>query len=560
MEQPSFRFGSPDSQDIDVVFVQEKKPALAACQAFCKHETENRNIIVIEDGVIVDCYKGLPDEMNNALYHTYEHHEQRWPNPIQRPVERIVPLKVVRATRMILALLSRTAYRSEIKAALRSHDQAQRQEVLAQIDFRTLDIGVEEAKSIAFQLGQTLSLFEGQERYTKGDLSTAYPDLEAFLYRRAQPTDLDVLNARRDQLLRLLSEVYIRTRGSLNLFCYISSVKVRHWNPYTAQSRGIILDLKQERCVTFPYDKFFKLDECPGWMREDLPEGEPDEVVEKVDGSFVTAYQHEGQISFACKGNFDAEQARKAEEIATKYDLSPLDFSRYHYTFEVVYPQNRFPHGFALVDYGEEALFLTGIRERHTHRILPYEEVRQIALRCGLRAPEPYTQSFSQLLQDADAPTPWENFEGWVANFAGKRVKIKVQAYRHINEVANSVKHGSHRLLKRYSNDNPEAWQSLLNSIPEEFHPPLLQEVELFHQTMETLRQMIQDFIDTEAPGKDQAAFIDTVKTKVAQPYHKPLFRIYRDKPHSYLLEELALQKLLEAGKARRDPQWDFLL
>ena len=100
------RFGSSDSRDADAAYVFASMPSNQDCKEFCDGKVENRNIVVVEDGVVRRCYKGLPDEVNNSIYSTYPLHDQSEANPVESPIKRIVPLKVVRATRIILSLAS----------------------------------------------------------------------------------------------------------------------------------------------------------------------------------------------------------------------------------------------------------------------------------------------------------------------------------------------------------------------------------------------------------------------------------------------------------------------
>lgn len=204
--------GSPDSIDIDV-FV--KVDSISSDKTFehqrCKEydisisniltdkRPLNSNLIVIEDGIITDCFKGSVDECNNILYYTHSMHNQLYPNPISRPLERDLDLKVLRVTRCILSYFSRTDLRSTIKDALRKTIFEQLQ-VLRLINFNNEIIGKKDRtediyKVIAFQFGQLFSLVDGYEKdsYTKGGIVKNYPQLESFLMRRSD-LDMSILN------------------------------------------------------------------------------------------------------------------------------------------------------------------------------------------------------------------------------------------------------------------------------------------------------------------------------------------------------------------------------
>lgn len=188
--------GSADSIDLDTVYVFEEMPSFLQCQHFCQsHTSENKNIIVIGDGIVVDSFKGLPDEVNNALYTTYPLHAQEYPLLVNRMVSRDVFLKDITVTRKLLSSLTRTNLRPVIKDALRGNWQcrlsALRSLALSEIRFMQSDDGfpLELRKMFAFQLGQAIGLHQGKELYTKADISAVFPNLHPYLYREDVPIE-----------------------------------------------------------------------------------------------------------------------------------------------------------------------------------------------------------------------------------------------------------------------------------------------------------------------------------------------------------------------------------
>ena len=204
--------GSADSTDLDVMYVVQTLPTLPQAQDFYRsHPGENCNFIVIRDGIVDQCLKGHPDEVNNALLSTYSLHRQEHPLLIRRAVPRDVFLKDITMTRKFLSPLTRTQLRPLVKAALRGSWQ-QRLEVLRSIDLTQLDLsgvrGREQQdllKSMTFSLGQAVGLHEGVELYTKAAIAAHVPALSPYLYR--QQADLhalqQVLTGHLDRLSRI---------------------------------------------------------------------------------------------------------------------------------------------------------------------------------------------------------------------------------------------------------------------------------------------------------------------------------------------------------------------
>ncbi len=196
-------FGSPTSQDYDIIVFVDNIPSIQACKILCtnfekplqlifRDKPLNINIAIAQNGVIIDCFKGIKDELNNSLLHTYAFHEQHFPNHIHHQVERDVTAKILRAFRIITSHLSRTPYRKAIKAALKG-DLNDKIEVLQTIDWLTL-IAFEKGnptdiyKSIAFQIGQTLALIHGVECFSKQAILdfmiTQHINFEVYLKRQ----------------------------------------------------------------------------------------------------------------------------------------------------------------------------------------------------------------------------------------------------------------------------------------------------------------------------------------------------------------------------------------
>lgn len=197
----SYIYGSSDSTDVDIAYIVDELSSLNECKHFCSDDkTENRNLITINKGIITNCYKGTKDELNNAIKNTYSLHHQTTPLLITKSVDRNIPLKIVRAIRSILSHLSRSQYRSEVKLALRSDFDCRLNTLLnidlTTIDFTTLNNNMSKEdilKLIAFQSGQCLGLINGDEYFTKKEISLAYPELSKFIFR-IEDTDISILN------------------------------------------------------------------------------------------------------------------------------------------------------------------------------------------------------------------------------------------------------------------------------------------------------------------------------------------------------------------------------
>ena len=232
-----FIHGSADSQDVDVCYVVPRRlPPPSTCHRFCNGRGaaasgENRNLVVVENGVVTACFKGFPDEANNAYLRTFPLHADDNTGvdfPITHTVARDVRAKMLRVALSVLGVSIHCnpsvspEERRAVKSALRHSTSAGHMgRALAALDVGALAQGLssDRRKTIAFQLGQALALHcacrsrdqgtpppnsgaeEGKaavvrgsegdgELYTKAEVGAAFPDLELLLQRGAWQGDM----------------------------------------------------------------------------------------------------------------------------------------------------------------------------------------------------------------------------------------------------------------------------------------------------------------------------------------------------------------------------------
>lgn len=254
MDQIKYIHGSGDSTDNDVIYVVDELPSLQDCKRFCSNQDnpdENRNICVIKNGEVVQCYKGTPDEVNNAVYLTYRLHKQEFPLLITHLVPRDKAAKCMRAVRIILSHLSRSQYRSEVKHALVSNFTT-RLKTLEDINLETIDFDhlnnnmtrEDILKTIAFQIGQTSLLMNGFEAYTKGEVAE-YFGLDEFLYRH-KDSDIHELENFKKYFIKC-----IRAHIQMDERTDVISDSVHVWNVLTETK-------VTERNVKTKWDKLYE--------------------------------------------------------------------------------------------------------------------------------------------------------------------------------------------------------------------------------------------------------------------------------------------------------------
>jgi RNA ligase len=234
----------------------------------------------------------------------------------------------------------------------------------------------------------------------------------------------DALKAAREA--RLVSEQ--TGPDGLRIYCYTPScVYDQQWNDVTLLARGLVLDASNERVVATPFPKFFNALE--------RGDGIPDlafETFEKVDGSLIIIFWHDGAWRTATKGAFNSSQAQWAAERLKACDLGGLQRGA-TYLAEAVYSDNRI-----VVRYDEDELVLLAAYDEAGVE-LSSAALSETAEQLGWRMAGRHSYaSVSQLMAEAkDLP---RDAEGFVVRFDnGLRLKIKGAEYRRIHALISRI-------------------------------------------------------------------------------------------------------------------------
>lgn len=216
--------------------------------------------------------------------------------------------------------------------------------------------------------------------------------------------------------------------GDLSLFCYSKKcVYDRMWNDTTRTCRGLIIDRVKREIVALPFPKFFNLGEMT-----QLPD-EPFEVFEKLDGSLIILFYHNGEWKTATKGSLASVQALWAKEFISKYDLIHLNKS-YTYLCEAVGPQNRI-----VVPYEEPMLVLLAAYSNVNGYELSHYYLTCLSQEIGWQVARIYEyDSLVYLVEHSKILSKYR--EGFVVRFdGGTRVKIKGEEYLRIHRLLSHV-------------------------------------------------------------------------------------------------------------------------
>ena len=248
------------------------------------------------------------------------------------------------------------------------------------------------------------------------------------------------------------------------------------WDDTTIAARGLILSHAERRIVATPFPKFFNYGERSASI-PDLPF----EATEKIDGTLVIIFHHDGRWRAATRGAFDGPQAKWAQAFLDARDLAPLA-PGVTYLAEAIYPENRI-----VIAYGEATLRLLAAYD--AEGVEPsYEEVIEIARALGLAAAE--RRAFSSVVELAEytRALPAEQ-EGFVVSFAdGLRLKFKGDAYSRLHALIAGITPLNIWGLIAGGDD----LEAIRRTIPEEFWG----DFDAIHNLLETRRKVLLDKIE----------------------------------------------------------------
>ena len=200
-----------------------------------------------------------------------------------------------------------------------------------------------------------------------------------------------------------LFDVFFHPKYPL-LIGFTHANKITHWTEPLKLCRGLIFDTNGQ-LLARPYKKFFKLNETPETVVDELSEEETFTVVDSYSDHLTTAFLYDdgsgSEIVFATKDSFTS--SRPAYELLYKmlfkYPSNKIDWhltlSARTFLFEVVHPEYE-----ENIDYHkEEALILVGITAHDPFDEWGVGDVQNRSIRLGVDSLRTYNDySLDQLI------------------------------------------------------------------------------------------------------------------------------------------------------------------
>lgn len=216
-------------------------------------------------------------------------------------------------------------------------------------------------------------------------------------------------------LEKILSTVKVVYKDNLVLLKYTDNIYLTGWHNLAKECRGKVLDKTTLEIVSYPFDKFYNLDENEYTSKENIldliTKATSITIADKVDGSTISIVKYNGELLITTNGSFNADQIPMARQlIGESYRTLEKNLKEKHtYIFEIIYPENQI-----VVDYGDEqTMYLLAVRDNNTTRFLTEAELALASENIGtpLVHKEAYTSLDDFINKQKDE---FCNKEGWV--------------------------------------------------------------------------------------------------------------------------------------------------
>jgi RNA ligase len=297
------------------------------------------------------------------------------------------------------------------------------------------------------------------------------------------------------------------------------------WSTFARMSRGLIVDMKNQKVLAYPFDKFFNMGQEPEVSYENLLQAGKFTTSEKLDGSMLILFQdpETGKLHFTTKGSFDSEHGSYAEQYLPA-DVPP-GLDEFTYVFELI--AKRFQ---IVIDYKKknypEGIYLIGIRHRRSNKMLSHEDVQLIANKWGLPTFKMYEfGSLDSLIEQSKTLNVLE--EGYVLHYPDQNLFVKVKGPEYLRAHRFISKLSDRYLLEMLGMGEEK---TILEIAPEEYRQDIEDKVTLYKRKyLDMTNDCYQKFAD--APKDTRKNFALWVKGNVDPNYQGFMFNLMDSKP-----------------------------
>lgn len=233
----------------------------------------------------------------------------------------------------------------------------------------------------------------------------------------------------------VIYSVSLVEKDDLLLLKYNECIFNTGWHDFAKMSRGKVVNKNTFEIVSYPFNKFFNLDENEDSrmdkVRKYINEADYISVTDKKDGSTIIVSNYNGKLVMNTNGSLENEYIDSAKNIFDeKYNYFINNVPEgYTFVFELIDPDHRI-----ILDYGDERnLYLLAVRDLSSFKLLKYDELKNVAEKYSLNLVEDEAFNGIDELMERAVNLKNANKEGWVIRLVSDdfdfMFKLKLEEY-----------------------------------------------------------------------------------------------------------------------------------
>jgi RNA ligase len=293
------------------------------------------------------------------------------------------------------------------------------------------------------------------------------------------------------------------------------------------ECRGLIFDTATGQLLSRPYHKFFNVGERDETQLDEIDLNQPHVVLEKLDGSMIRPIPTPEGFRLGTKAGI-TDVAMNAEVfIGDKPEY--LNFIKSSIAcslipiFEWCSRKNRI-----VVDYPEDQLILTAVRDNHTGNYIPYSTLVETAKNYNIPVVKAIAGDETDITKVVEHIRKWDDGEGVVVRFQnGHMVKVKADEYvlRHKSKEAISQEKNVINVIVNDSVDD------LIPLLTPEDATRLKDFQKAFWMSVEDVATDLHDQYQSLNKGETQKDFALNVQKEIPKYLQNFMFSIHRGIP-----------------------------
>lgn len=314
--------------------------------------------------------------------------------------------------------------------------------------------------------------------------------------------------------------------------------------------RSIVIDIDTLEVVTYPFDKFFNLNEMEetniNTIREYIKKAKSIEISDKLDGSMACVRYYNNEVFATGSKSIIREQSWRLNDIYNMIESNPnimqmiMDYSNYTFIFESI---TKSDVHVVIYDDKDLGLHLIGARNMDTFEMLSYKDIVELANKYNILTTTIFDKTFDEVINSLDDKKSNEK-EGFVLNIDGFYVKIKYNDYVLMHGILSNIS-SINLVIRNYAD---ETLDDLLSKIPTAYRNRVMVVVNLLNKYVQQMESRIIFWYDKvkDMNIKDAAIFLSNECDKKIFGY---VLAKYKGKPYNVLKKGTSgYKKLIDMG------------